>query len=307
MPSQPIPPERLLDCAGAIRVKATAAMVVLLLAAASALAQTGAQTGVAASSPRARSAHSAPQPRSTPLVLPEQFAPPQEVYASFPDSNGAAAVPEPPSACQLRLAKRAVFQALGTLVGPGDCGAPDAVQLQGVVLPDQTKVALTPPATLRCPMAEQLADWLRDDVAPTLAEFGPPLRVLDNFDSYECRGRNRVRAAALSEHGRADAIDVRGFKLADGREINLTNVNAAKDLRQKIRSSACARFSTVLGPGSDGYHEEHIHLDLAERRNNYRICEWDVWDPLPAVAPQLPPERPDEAPPREGKKAKSSE
>ena len=247
MSSQPILPERLLDCAGAIRVKATAAMVVLLLAAASALAQTGAQTGVAASSPRARSAHSAPQPRSTPLVLPEQFAPPQEVYASFPDSNGAAAVPEPPSACQLRLAKRAVFQALGTLVGPGDCGAPDAVQLQGVVLPDQTKVALTPPATLRCPMAEQLADWLRDDVAPTLAEFGPPLRVLDNFDSYECRGRNRVRAAALSEHGRADAIDVRGFRLADGREINLTDVNAAKDLRQKIRSIACARFSTVLG------------------------------------------------------------
>jgi len=155
------------------------------------------------------------------------------------------------------------------------------VQLQGVVLPDQTKVALTPPATLRCPMAEQLADWLRDDVAPTLAEFGPPLRVLDNFDSYECRGRNRVRAAALSEHGRADAIDVRGFRLADGREINLTDVNAAKDLRQKIRSSACARFSTVLGPGSDGYHEEHIHLDLAERRNGYKLCQWDLREPPP--------------------------
>jgi len=290
MPSQPILPERLLDCAGAIRVKATAAMVVLLLAAASALAQTGAQTGVAASSPRARSAHSAPQPRSTPLVLPEQFAPPQEVYASFPDSDGAAAVPDPPSACQLRLAKRAVFQVLGTLVGPGDCGAPDAVQLQGVVLPDQTKVALTPPATLRCPMAEQLADWLRDDVAPTLAEFGPPLRVLDNFDSYECRGRNRVSAAALSEHGRADAIDVRGFRLADGREINLTDVNAAKDLRQKIRSSACARFSTVLGPGSDGYHEEHIHLDLAERRNGYKLCQWDLREPPPpAQAASAPP------------------
>ena len=63
--------------------------------------------------------------------------------------------------------------------------------------------------------------------------------------------------------------------------------------------SVCARFSTVLGPGSDGYHEDHIHLDLMERRNNYRICQWDVWDPLPRVAPLLPAERPEEAPPRE--------
>jgi hypothetical protein len=216
-----------------------------------------------------------------PLVLPDQFGPPQEAYASFPESRDAAATPAAPSACQLRLAKVAVFQPLGTLVGPGDCGAPDAVQLQAVVLPDQTKVALTPPATLRCPMAEQITVWLRDDVEPTLAETGPPLRVLDNFDSYECRGRNRVRAAQLSEHGRADALDVRGFRLADGHEINLTDVGVSKDLRQKIRSSVCARFSTVLGPGSDGYHEEHVHLDLAERRNGYKLCQWDVREPPP--------------------------
>jgi hypothetical protein len=55
----------------------------------------------------------------------------------------------------------------------------------------------------------------------------------------------------------------------------------------------------VLGPGSDGYHEEHIHLDLMERHNNYKICQWNVWDPLPQVAPLLPAARPDEAPPRE--------
>ena len=55
----------------------------------------------------------------------------------------------------------------------------------------------------------------------------------------------------------------------------------------------------MLGPGSDWYHEDHIHLDLMERRNNYRICQWNVWDPLPQVAPLLPAERPDDAPPRE--------
>jgi hypothetical protein len=270
-------------------VKPAAATAVLLLATAmaSAAAQTGGPAGAAASSARGRSAHSAPQPRTPPqLVLPDQFGPPQEAYASFPEPSGAAATPAAPSACQLRLAKVAVFQPLGTLVGPGDCGAPDAVQLQAVVLTDQTKVAVTPPATLRCPMAEQLAAWLRDDVAPTLTESGPPLRILDNFDSYECRGRNRVRAAQLSEHGRADALDVRGFRLADGHEINLTDVGVSKDLRQKIRSSVCARFSTVLGPGSDGYHEEHVHLDLAERRNGYKLCQWDVREPPPPAQAQ---------------------
>ena len=55
----------------------------------------------------------------------------------------------------------------------------------------------------------------------------------------------------------------------------------------------------MLGPGSDWYHEDHIHLDLMERRNNYRICQWNVYDPLPQVAPLLPAERPEEAPPRE--------
>jgi hypothetical protein len=267
-----------------------AVMAVLLLAAimVSAAASTGAQTGAQAgpSAARTRSSHPASQPHSLPLVLPEQFAPPQEVYASYPDSGAAAAPPAVSSACQVRLAKIAAFQALGTLVGPGDCGAADAVQLQFVILPDQTKVAVTPPATLRCSMAEQVAVWLREDVAPTLKETGPPLHGLDNFDSYECRGRNRVRAAALSEHGRADALDVRDFRLADGHEVNLTDIGVAKELREKIRASACARFSTVLGPGSDGYHEEHVHLDLAERRNGYKLCEWDIREPPPPASAQ---------------------
>jgi hypothetical protein len=252
----------------------------LLDAAAGAAAQPGSQPATPA---RGRAAHQSSSARPA-LVIPEQFAPPQEVYASFPQAGAASPAPAPPSACQMRLAKIAVFEALGTLVGPGDCGAPDAVQLQAVVLADQTKVTVTPPATLRCTMAEQVTEWVRDDIAPSLAHFGPPLRFLDNFDSYECRGRNRVRAAALSEHGRADALDVRSFRLADGREFRLVDINVEKDWREKTRASACARFSTVLGPGSDGYHEEHIHLDLAERRNGYKLCQWDIREPPPAQA-----------------------
>jgi hypothetical protein len=81
--------------------------------------------------------------------------------------------------------------------------------------------------------------------------------------------------------------------------ISLTDRTVPRGLRESVLHSACRRFSTVLGPGSDWYHEDHIHLDLMERRGNYRICQWDVWDPLPQKAPLLPAERPDEAPPRE--------
>jgi hypothetical protein len=223
-----------------------------------------------------------PPRASPPSAVPEQFSPPQEAYASFPERSGAAAAagPSMPSACQMRLAKLAVFKPLPVLVGVGECGAADAVVVDSVILPDRAKVAVSPPATLRCAMAEAVAIWVREDVAPAALKLGAPLRGLDNFDSYECRTRNRVSGATLSEHGRANALDVRAFKLANGEVIGLTEMNVAKDWRESIRASACARFSTVLGPGSDGYHEEHIHVDLAERRGGYKMCEWDVREPV---------------------------
>ena len=173
------------------------------------------------------------------------------------------------------------------------------MRLEAIVLPDKRQVSVKPAAILRCPMASALADWIRNDIAPLAAGLGSTISDLDNFDSYECRGRNRVAGARLSEHGRANALDVRAFKLANGRAVSLTDRTVPREVRESVLHSACTRFPTVLGPGSDGYHEDHIHLDLMERRGNYRICQWNVWDPLPQIAPLLPAERPDEAPPRE--------
>ncbi|MFX9042636.1 extensin family protein, partial [Acinetobacter baumannii] len=85
---------------------------------------------------------------------------------------------------------------------------------------------------------------------------------LDNFDSFECRGRNRVRGAKLSEHGLANALDVRGVTFANGGKLSLTDRTESRDIREKVLASVCTRFTTVLGPGSDWYHEDHIHLDL---------------------------------------------
>jgi hypothetical protein len=211
-----------------------------------------------------------------------------------------AALPPPPSACRLALTEAvAIAPSIPDIHGPGGCGGEDLVRLEAVVLPDGHPVSLKPSAILRCTMASAIADWIRADIAPLTQNLGSEISDLDNFDSFECRGRNRVAGALLSEHGRANALDVRAFKLGNGQSISLTDRTVPRDVRETVLHSVCARFSTVLGPGSDGYHEDHIHLDLMERHNNYKICQWDVYDPLPKVAPLLPAERPVEAPPRQ--------
>jgi len=204
------------------------------------------------------------------------------------------------SACRLALSEAiAIAPSIPDIHGAGGCGGEDLVRLEAVVLPDRHLVQVKPAAILRCAMASAIADWVRTDNAPLAASLGSTVTDLDNFDSFECRGRNRVVGAPLSEHGRANALDVRSFKLANGRSISLTDRTVSRDLRETVLHSVCARFSTVLGPGSDWYHEDHIHLDLMGRHNDYRICQWNVWDPLPPIAPLLPAERPDQAPPRE--------
>jgi len=212
-----------------------------------------------------------------------------------------AAKPAPqPSACRLALTEDiAIAPSIPDIHGVGGCGGEDLVRLEAVVLPDKRQVSVKPAAILRCTMATAIADWIRSDIAPLAQRLGSTVSDLDNFDSFECRGRNRVAGAKLSEHGRANALDVRGFRLADGTFISLTDRTVPRQLRESVLHSACTRFSTVLGPSSDWYHEDHIHLDLMERRGNYRICQWDVLDPLPQKAPLLPAERPGEAPPRQ--------
>jgi len=204
-----------------------------------------------------------------------------------------------PSACRLALTDAvAIAPSIPAITGPGACGGEDLVRLEAVVLPGGGRVLVKPAATLRCTMAAAIADWIRTDMAPLAEGLGSRVSELDNFDSFECRGRNRVAGARLSEHGRANALDVRAVRLSNGRAIALTDRKVPRELREKLMRSVCARFTTVLGPGSDGYHENHIHLDLVQRRNGYRICQWDI-DPMPTAAPLLPAERPAEAPRRE--------
>jgi Extensin-like protein C-terminus len=205
-----------------------------------------------------------PIPRARPEIVSERSPAPEIAVA--------------PSPCQLALAELAVFDPLPPITGPGECKATDVVKVDAVLLPDKHRVLFSPPATLRCPMADAVAQWISNDVAPTIATLGTSLRSVESLDSFDCRPRNGITGAQVSEHGRANAFDMRSFKLTNGGIIELNNAGVAKSLREKLRNSACARFSTVLGNGADAYHDSHVHLDLMARSNHYKICQWDVLD-----------------------------
>jgi hypothetical protein len=222
-----------------------------------------------------------PLPRPRPVVVKPAWPEPHSFREAAGIEFKSEEVTSAPSDCRLRLEKIAVLTPMPRLIGPGTCGGGDMVELSAVRLSATVQVAVKPAPVIRCSMAEQLTLWIRDDAAPRLAKAGPPVRQVDTYDDYNCRGRNRVIGARMSEHGRGNAVDIRSFTLHDNKVMFLHDVNVAKDLRNGLREAACARFTTVLGPGSDGYHEEHIHLDMAERNNNYRICQWDVREPPP--------------------------
>jgi hypothetical protein len=249
--------------------------------------------------PRPRPAEAPAPGDDSPSATPQPAESDKPAEQASPAAPPAPAAPQP-SACRLALTDEiAVAPSIPDIKGPGGCGGTDLVRLEAIVLPNKHRVPLTPPATLRCSMATAIADWVRTDIAPLTQKLGSQITTLDNFDSYECRGFNRIPGAHLSEHGRANAFDVRAFKLADGRSIALTDPHVSHETRETVLHSVCSRFVTVLGPGSDGYHEEHIHLDLMEHQNKFKLCHWEIYDPLPQIAPLMPAERPEDAPPRE--------
>ena len=216
--------------------------------------------------------------KSETVPLPRERPPDLEDQTSAPKSDSEH------SSCQLQLSEIAEFKTMPPITGPGECTATDVVNVDAVLLPDNHRVVFSPVVTLQCSMAEVVAHWIRDDVAPTLNTLGMSLRGVDTLELFGCRSFNGISGAHLSEHGHANALDVRSLKLANGTVIELTNATVSKQLREQLRQTACSRFSTVLGNGADAYHESHVHIDLMQRNNNYKICQWNVLDATETAA-----------------------
>ena len=197
-----------------------------------------------------------------------------------------------------RVAMSPYVQLAKSIDGPGICGL--TMPLKVTALANGT-VALSSTQTIGCPMAAALDRWLAESVQPVaMARFGQPVVQIKSMGTYSCRPMNNQSGSRLSEHGFGNAMDVGGFVLQDGREITIVKGWTRGDDQEKaflreVHAGACGIFTTVLSPGSNSFHYNHIHLDLAMHGNTStgprRYCK-------PTPSPQLlpAPERRDDLP-----------
>jgi hypothetical protein len=138
-----------------------------------------------------------------------------------------------------------------------------AVQLTDIGVP------VTGITAMRCGTARAFAGWIRNAVAPGAYQMlGSELARVEGMGTYACRnvvGSTRG-GDRRSGHAIANAVDVGGFVLKDGRRISvLRDWNSADEVTRnylrQMRASACRRFGTVLSPDYNAAHANHLHLE----------------------------------------------
>ena len=139
-------------------------------------------------------------------------------------------------------------------------------------------VALKPAATLACPIVSVLDHWLADTVQPAAQRwFGQRVVEIKQISAYSCRGMNGDSNAHISEHAFGNALDIAAFMLADGRHVTVKDgwhgLPEEQGFLRDVEAGACQQFTTVLAPGSNAYHYDHIHVDLMRRASRRLICQ----------------------------------
>jgi hypothetical protein len=142
----------------------------------------------------------------------------------------------------------------------GNCSAINTVQISGVGVP------VTNLTATQCPLARAFTLWTKDVEMAARFTYRASISRIETMGSYSCRKVNGVASNRLSEHAFANAIDVSGFTLTDGRRITLEGGwNGSEDERKflrQVRSAGCKRFQTVLSPDFNAAHYNHLHFDM---------------------------------------------
>ena len=229
-----------------------------------------------------------PVPRERPPAEPAVLLPvaPEKQQDAAPKGSGgwpADAVAEGKAECQKLLdGLNITYKPLAPIGEQGGCGAPAPIEVSAVA-----GVKLAPPATETCAMAAALVRWVSEDVQPAARKrLGTEVTEIRTATSYSCRRRNNSATGKMSEHSKANALDMSGFSFAKNADATvggkgnwgtglLGAIGLSKDgsFLEDIRKEACTHFTTVLGPGSDPYHGDHFHVDVLRRRGDYRICK----------------------------------
>lgn len=148
-----------------------------------------------------------------------------------------------------------------------NCPLSDVLRVQG------GEVALSSSFLASCPLAVAYALFEVHTLQPAAeAVFGQQVTRIDHLGSFACRNVYGRSSGRLSQHASANALDIAGFRLADGQRINLLrdwkdSGDKGRFLRQ-VRDGACKNFNTVLGPDYNAAHQNHFHLDMGA----WRVC-----------------------------------
>lgn len=188
--------------------------------------------------------------------------------------------PEPELAelktCEAELKRLGVvYEREEAIIGENGCGIVAPYSISSIA----KGVAISPATSMRCATALSLARWVSDVVIPSTAAFPDDIRLseISHGSTYVCRRRNNSPTGKMSEHSIGNAVDVMGFGF-EGREPIPVSPRAGdgtmeEAFQRAVRAGACLHFTTVLGPGSDSNHNDHLHLDIIERRSGYRLCQ----------------------------------
>ena len=201
-------------------------------------------------------AEDVPLPRPRPAIV-HSAGPPSFAEAAGPHFDSAA-VTDKATDCDQRLAAVAAFTPMPRLIGPGACGGDDLVELAAVSLPDKTRVAIQPPALLRCAMAESLCRLAARGGRPACRKARPASSSRSRITiPTNAAAATACPAPRFREHAHGNAIDVRAFHLRRRPPPGTYRRARRQADARGLHDTACHRFTTVLGPGDPQSREPH--------------------------------------------------
>jgi hypothetical protein len=129
------------------------------------------------------------------------------------------------------------------------------------------EVALSSSFLASCPLAVAYAMFEHHTLQPTAQSvYGQKVARVDHLGSFACRNVYNRESGALSRHASADALDIAGFRLGDGRTVSVLKdwpkQNQDAQFLRQVRDGACEVFSVVLSPDYNAAHRNHFHVDV---------------------------------------------
>ncbi|HBF29566.1 extensin family protein [Rhizobium sp.] len=210
-------------------------------------------------------AETAPAPETKPVSEPQPSPPP--IISEDPQAY---------SQCINALTQAGAVFTEKPRIDDGDgCGIDKPIEVSKIM----PGIALSPSGTLRCQAALELSQWIKTVVIPAADQAMPDmgkLTAVNQASTYLCRKRNSLSEGKISEHARGNAIDIAALAFEKGKvPMTITPENEPTmhgAFQRTLNASACLYFTTVLAPGSDETHQDHMHLDLIKRNNDARYC-----------------------------------